>query len=399
MKFFKFVLGAAVLPFLFGFTNIAHRGDNEGGKYAEHSFQAYDRAVAEKADYLELDVHKTSDNVLVVSHDNNLGRLFGVDLDINKTPYAKLTQYRNQAGEPIHTLAEVFNRYRNDPNIKFMIETKNVGSATGMENELVNLIRQSGMSNRVLFESFSKPSLNVLSQLAPDIPRTQLGGNYQVIGNNQYYANGHFDADASTYLKRQGKKYVLWGIDDARKMRQLVNAGQIDGIITNYPGTLSKVLGVTSYPAQDIQGKIIIKYRKNGAVNVWNGYGSSAKFSGQRVKDASQHAVSQVAIQNGKTWYNLGNNQWVDGQYVAFYPNSNNAVKAPIQKNGVIRIKYRPGYSVNMWNNPNGTHFSGRRLKHGTSWKYFATAQSNGHTFYNLGANQWVDGRYAVIIR
>lgn len=34
-----------VFPFTCGFLNIAHRGDNEQGKFAEHSWMAYDRAL------------------------------------------------------------------------------------------------------------------------------------------------------------------------------------------------------------------------------------------------------------------------------------------------------------------------------------------------------------------
>lgn len=399
MKFPKVILGVAALPFLFGFTNIAHRGDNEAGKYAEHSFQAYDRAVAQRANYIEMDIHRTADGVLVVSHDNNLKNNFGANVNITSSKYRDLLKYRNKSGEPIHTLKEVFERYKNNPNVKFMVETKNETAPTGMERQLVNLINSYGLQNRILFESFSQPSLKLLAQLAPNIPRTLLGRNYRDIGDNQYFASYYYNQNISDYLKMHGKKYLVFGANDPATMRKLVQQGNIEGIITNFPGELSKILGVTSYPAQDIQGKIIIKYRKNGAVNVWNGYGRSARFSGQRLKDGTTHAVIQVAIQNGKTWYNLGNNKWVDSQYIAFYSTSNPTVGSETKKSGVIRIKYRPGYSVNMWNNPNGTHFSGRRLKHGTSWKYFATAKNNGRTFYNLGGSQWIDGRYAVIVR
>ena len=71
-----------VFPFTFGFLNIAHRGDNEQGKFAEHSWMAYDRALCAQVDYLELDLQKTSDNVLVVSHDDNLSRVKMVNLSI-----------------------------------------------------------------------------------------------------------------------------------------------------------------------------------------------------------------------------------------------------------------------------------------------------------------------------
>lgn len=392
------ILGScAALPFLFGFSNIAHRGSNENGQYGEHSYQAYDRAIALKANYLELDVQKTSDGVLVVSHDANMSRIFGADVLISKTRYADLLKYRNQAGEPIHTLQEVFNRYKNNSNIKFMIETKNYQSSTGMEEQLVNLINQEGLQDRVLFESFSKDSLNRLAQLAPYIPRTMLGGDYREIGDNQYFANGNYDANTASYLKQNGKKYLLWGINDKDAMKRLVDSGDVEGIITDYPGRLSEVLGVSQYAPQDINGEIVVKYVGNYSINVWNGYGSGMRFSGQRIKNGTKHSVVQVAVKDGKTWYNLGNNRWIDGNYVAYYPKSN--YQAPSQKQGVIRVKYRPNYSINIWTSPTNPRWTGKRLKHGTSWRYFATVQANGRTWYNLGGSQWIDGKYVTVVK
>ena len=77
----------AIFPFTCGFMNIAHRGDNERGKYAEHSFAAYDRAVCAQVDYLELDLQESADHVLVVSHDNNLSRGFWVFQSIEQNKF------------------------------------------------------------------------------------------------------------------------------------------------------------------------------------------------------------------------------------------------------------------------------------------------------------------------
>lgn len=204
------ILSLSLLLFCCGFTNIAHRGDNENGKYAEHSWLAYDRALAEGSNYLELDLQKTADGVLVVSHDDNLSRVFGINLNIGKSNYQQLTKYNNQSAEPIHTLQQIFARYQKNPHIKFMLETKNEGSATGMEKELVDLVNHYHLQKRILFESFSLPSLKVLSKLAPNIPRTQLAGNYQTIGKNQVYANGFFSAKTAAYLQ-QRKKATFFG--------------------------------------------------------------------------------------------------------------------------------------------------------------------------------------------
>lgn len=45
---------------------------------------------AAQVDYLELDLQKTSDNVLVVSHDDNLSRVFGIDKTIANHSYQEL---------------------------------------------------------------------------------------------------------------------------------------------------------------------------------------------------------------------------------------------------------------------------------------------------------------------
>lgn len=98
MKRFTFAIFLLflVFPFSCGFLNIAHRGDNENGKYAEHSWVAYDRAVGARVDYLELDLQKTADNILVVSHDENMSRVFGIDKNIKDYPYQKLNIYKSK---------------------------------------------------------------------------------------------------------------------------------------------------------------------------------------------------------------------------------------------------------------------------------------------------------------
>ena len=133
--------------FTCGFLNIAHRGDNEQGKFAEHSWVAYDRAVCAKVDYLELDLQQTADNVLVVSHDENLSRVFGIDKSIANLSYHDLITYKNQNGESIHRLADVFQRYHSS-NVKFMIEPKD--SSDNEINNLLSLIKKYHLQNIVL---------------------------------------------------------------------------------------------------------------------------------------------------------------------------------------------------------------------------------------------------------
>lgn len=66
---------------------------------------------------------------------------------------------------------------------------------------------------------------------------------------------------------------------------------------------------------------------------------------------------------------------------------SYNAVKK------VIKIKYVPNYGVAVWNAP-GQKTTGDFLPHGSSWKVTGQAFINGHVWYKVGLNRWVDSRY-----
>src|SRR5262245_55687391 len=59
------VLGDALI-------DIAHAGGK--GTRPENTMVAYDKAVADGADVLEIDVHATSDGVLVLMHDETVDR-------------------------------------------------------------------------------------------------------------------------------------------------------------------------------------------------------------------------------------------------------------------------------------------------------------------------------------
>jgi len=52
----------------------------------EDTLSAFKKAIEAGADGVELDIQKTSDGVIVVSHDENLKRTAGIDFDIRKTP-------------------------------------------------------------------------------------------------------------------------------------------------------------------------------------------------------------------------------------------------------------------------------------------------------------------------
>ena len=61
--------------------------------YPENSIPAYAAAIEQGADWIELDVHQTADNIVVISHDANIKRIAGVDKNIWEMTYAELETY------------------------------------------------------------------------------------------------------------------------------------------------------------------------------------------------------------------------------------------------------------------------------------------------------------------
>jgi glycerophosphoryl diester phosphodiesterase len=176
---------------------IGHRGAS--GEAPEHTFAAYDLAIALGADYIEQDVAMTADGVLVCLHDATLNRTArGYDADCTGSVASKtLAQLKNcdmgtwfnqaypdrakpeYAGLTIPTLEEVFQRYGQAAH--YYIETKTLGATAEMEPELVRLLNQYGLRDgavsrrQVILQSFDEQSLQRVRALDPALPLVLLG--------------------------------------------------------------------------------------------------------------------------------------------------------------------------------------------------------------------------------
>ena len=87
---------------LSGFTLVGHRGDPLN--YQEETFQSFDSAFNNGADYVELDVHESADGVIVIQHDTTIQRTTGANLAIAKTNSAISYQKWRTDSQPRGTL-------------------------------------------------------------------------------------------------------------------------------------------------------------------------------------------------------------------------------------------------------------------------------------------------------
>ncbi|MFF5995921.1 glycerophosphodiester phosphodiesterase family protein [Lysinibacillus sp. KU-BSD001] len=229
---------------------IAHRG---ASYYApEHSFEAYDLALTQGADYLEFDTQMTKDHVLVIEHDKVPSYGDGRTIpDYTATELKQLKRANELGSSSILTLQEVLTHY---PTTPLYIETKN--RRDGVEEMLLKELQAAGRlhDKSLIIQSFSAKSLRLLREQNHSIQLFQLftkEGTHELTREKlqqvRQYANGiiiHQQAvtEALIHLAHAEQlKVHVYTVNNPRHMKKLIEQ-QIDGIITDRPDVLYELL-------------------------------------------------------------------------------------------------------------------------------------------------------------
>lgn len=123
----------------------AHRGYSS--EYPENTFAAFIAAEEANVGWIELDVRKTKDNQLVVSHDANLSRVFGINKNINYVNYSEIEAI-DLNGEYIPLLEDII-KYIKRTKIKLNIEIKD----NDIEQQVIDLINKYDFSQQCVISS------------------------------------------------------------------------------------------------------------------------------------------------------------------------------------------------------------------------------------------------------
>jgi glycerophosphoryl diester phosphodiesterase len=244
--------------------NIGHRGAS--GYAPEHTIPAYDLALEQGADYIEIDLQMTADGVLVAMHDDTLDRTTNcTGLVIEKTlEELKMCEVLNSFGPEydgleIPTLEEIFQRY--GKKVNYYIETKNPDLAPGMEVELLRLMDEYGLTkpaakrSQVLIQSFSADSLKLIHDMNSELPLIQLYSSTltsdeiraDLFAASEYAVGiGLEQDDVDAALVEAAHALCLdvhpYTVNEVDEMKRLIDLG-VDGMFTNYPDRLEGLLG------------------------------------------------------------------------------------------------------------------------------------------------------------
>ncbi len=227
---------------------IAHRGAS--GERPENTLPAYALAVEQRADMIEIDLHRTRDGAIVVTHDEDLSGLGGKG-EIAEATLDEVRALDAGAGEPVPTLDEVLDRFGEQ--IPFNLELKRATSAeySRLEQETLGAVCGRGLLPRMLFSSFYDPVLARLRSLSSDarigllISRKfpyRAVARAKALGAEALHPE---DSIVTTDLVREahdaGLAVYVFTVDEEADLRRFLEMG-VDGMFTNFPKRLRAIV-------------------------------------------------------------------------------------------------------------------------------------------------------------
>ncbi|MCF7861446.1 glycerophosphodiester phosphodiesterase [Candidatus Woesearchaeota archaeon] len=225
---------------------IGHRGAPD--IYFQNTMESFDTAIKLGADMIEMDVHLSADNHVIVVHDNRLDELAGYKRQINKLTLKEIRKIRLKDGSRIPTLDDVFKRFKK--RVLFMIEIKSIS----VTYPLVRLIEKHKISSKVIVSSFAHPVISIVNKINPKIVTLvicvccAMRPEEMVLDAQARGLVNLSDTLVSRTVKRCHKnEQIIFSfpisIEDTEnktELRKLVNMG-VDGIITNNIGRVNEL--------------------------------------------------------------------------------------------------------------------------------------------------------------
>ena len=216
---------------------IAHRGVRD--RYPENSLPAFTAAVDAGADAIELDVHATSDGVIVVHHDTQLSRDSLSPLagrSISALSYDELASCELAPGVLIPTLDETLRAVAS--RAKVYIEIK----APKIESLVANLLAKiPDAASTCAVHSFDHRIIRRFRELAPQIPAGILIVAYPIdaasllsVANARdlWQSCEFIERDLVDSIHAAAGRVIAWTCNDAAEWKRLRELG-VDGICTD----------------------------------------------------------------------------------------------------------------------------------------------------------------------
>ena len=231
---------------------VAHRGNSAHAP--ENTLSAIQSALDNDILHIEIDLQLTSDDVIIVMHDDSVDRTTDGNGTINNMSCAEIAMLdaginfsKEFAGEKVPKLTDVLHTV-NNTDCTLFLEVKNPSRYPGFADRLNETIKEYEGSNKIVVISFDQEWLNEFKQINP---KTQVGkiclwtGRTSAIKEmttiHVHWLSVILDPTLVYRVHKNGQQLIAWTVNNNLIIRVLLKLG-VDGITTDNPITATTVL-------------------------------------------------------------------------------------------------------------------------------------------------------------
>ena len=211
---------------------VGHRGAR--AYEIENTLESFRKAIELGANAVELDVRTSNDAQLIISHDDNLKRVFGKDVRVSE---ATLEELKQLTGNRIATLEEAL-RFIDRKVEKILVELKEVG----YERKVLDVIRKEKLEDRVIIVSFHEEALAHVRNLDKKIETGLIYSKFKKPIDAALKLNAQYLVPLYRFVHRRNVakahkknlKVIVWTINTTMEAQNYI-AKDVDGIASDKP--------------------------------------------------------------------------------------------------------------------------------------------------------------------
>ena len=228
------------------FVALSHRGNSN--KYVENSFEAFKSVVDMGFEYIETDLRRTLDDEIVTFHDEDLNRLFNIDLKVENLTFKEIDKFFSAKNCKLLTLREALVNF---PETNFNIDLK----SKEVIRESINIVKELKAFERVCFASFNSSHTD---EVLTDSPSAVVSMGMKDVAYFKFFNYLRKDSKIlqvplnwkglnilnSKLIKKAKDKDLfihVWTINDRENIIKLIDMG-VHGIVTDKPELIMEIM-------------------------------------------------------------------------------------------------------------------------------------------------------------
>jgi len=219
---------------------IGHRG--AAGHAPENTLSAIQKGIALGVDFVEIDVRRTADGVLVALHDETVNRTTNGKGRVDRLSLQDVKKFNAGNGEHIPTLEEVLKMAAGRAGMMLELKIKGVAQQT------VEAVREAGFKDPVIYASFLHDELTHVRAADPEASLMVLFGRlpHTPVARAIEYRPSHVGLRHDTVTRRLVDAFhradllvFVYTADSPADIQHVLSVG-VDGVIANFPERIGR---------------------------------------------------------------------------------------------------------------------------------------------------------------